>query len=261
MARIQLIHWNSEEAKPAIERLRRSGHDVVYELPSGLEFLKRLAQTLPEAVVIDLTRLPSQGRDFGILIRKSKSTRYLPLLFVDGEQQKVERIRKLLPDAEYTSWDAIDIALASALSTPNQNPVTPDSIMDSYAGRPLWKKLGIKAGLRVALISGPADFQNQLGELPDKVTVVDGLQAPVDLAVWFVHNREEMQQSVERMRSIAAQCPLWIAWPKKSSAIKTDLSQQIVRDIGLTAGMVDYKICSIDATWSGLLFTKRKEKR
>jgi hypothetical protein len=59
------------------------------------------------------------------------------------------------------------------------------------------------------------------------------------------------------MVPVADQCPVWIAWPKKASGVATDLSQQVVRGIGLSAGLVDYKICAIDKTWSGLLFTKR----
>jgi hypothetical protein len=79
--------------------------------------------------------------------------------------------------------------------------------------------------------------------------------------IWFVRSREALEQGIAEQVARTAHAPLWIAWPKKASKVLTDLSQQIVRETGLAAGLVDYKICSIDKVWSALLFTQRKSNK
>ena len=81
------------------------------------------------------------------------------------------------------------------------------------------------------------------------------------LIIWFVKSKRELIQRIERMAAACANAAIWIAWPKKSSGKTTDLTQAIVRESGLASGLVDYKICSIDETWSGLKFTKRKVEK
>ena len=85
------------------------------------------------------------------------------------------------------------------------------------------------------------------------------MQNPSDLTLWFVKSTEELNDIIQRMCNQVGKRGLWIAWPKKASRIESDLTQQIVRNTGLNAGLVDYKVCSIDSTWSGLLFTHRKK--
>jgi hypothetical protein len=125
-----------------------------------------------------------------------------------------------------------------------------------YSGTPLPKKLGIKAGSTVLLIGAPRGFRPQLGELPPKVTFVSRASKPVDLAVWFVTRRRELEG---RMPALAgAAIGLWVAWPKKASGVASEVSENLVRDAGLAHGLVDYKVCAIDAVWSGLKFAVRK---
>jgi hypothetical protein len=130
--------------------------------------------------------------------------------------------------------------------------------MAGYSGTPLPKKLGIKTQSIVALVGQPDGFNATLGKLPEGAKLRQGTSDPYDLIIWFVHSRDELEQGIESMVPLAEAAPLWIAWPKKASKMATDLSQQVVRETGLAAGLVDYKICYIDATWSGLLFTQRK---
>jgi len=254
--RIRLIHWNKVEKEQRAAALRRYGYQVEAG-PVTPADLRQIRQDPPAAIVIDLTRLPSHGRDVGLAFRQTKGTRQVPLLFVEGEPQKVERIRQLLPDAAYTTWGAIHRALRQAIAHPAVDPVVPSSILAGYSGVPLAKKLGIKPGFRVALVIPPHGFAQTLGNLPKGAEASSNIRRRRDLTICFLRSRRELEARREAMVRWAAVAPLWIAWPKQASGMKTDLTQAAVRKSALAAGLVDYKICAIDATWSGLLFTYR----
>ena len=136
-----------------------------------------------------------------------------------------------------------------------------ESSFAAYAGTPLLKKLGIRAGATVGLLGAPDGFVQLLNPLPEGAVLQQGLSGPVNVALWFVRWRRELEGSIASLVPVSARGPLWIAWPKKASGEPTDLVQQDVREAGLAAGMVDYKICSIDATWSALAFRKRRGRR
>jgi hypothetical protein len=133
--------------------------------------------------------------------------------------------------------------------------------MAGYSGTPLPKKLEIKEGTRVALVGAPADFAKALGKLPAGATLRRGVTGPRDLTIWFVTSRRQLQGNVARMmppRDQPQPGHLWIAWPKKSSGVNTDVTEDVLREILLPAGMVDRKVCAVDETWSGLLFSWRR---
>ena len=139
-------------------------------------------------------------------------------------------------------------------------PVVPESALAGYAGTPLPRKLGIKPGYAVATPGAPDDFQTTLGALPDDVVFRSRVQGRCDLIVWFVGSRRQLRERVQRYGRRAGPGGLWICWPKKASGVKSDLSERVVRETGLANGLVDYKIASIDQTWSGLRFTRRKSR-
>jgi len=209
-------------------------------------------------MVIDPSRLPSQGRDVATLLRRRKATRHGPLVFVGGDAPKVRRIRVLLPDASYTCWERIGEPLREAIASSLTDPVVPDSQFAAYAGKPLVDKLGIKPHSVVRLESAPAGFGETLGELPEGARLWSQPAQACDSTIWFSRSVKELMEDLERMVPLAERAPLWVAWPERASGRKTDLTRQRVREAGLSAGLVDYKICSIDKTWSGLLFTKRR---
>jgi len=261
MHRVRLIHWKASEAEERAQGLRPAGCEVECEAlsPAGLRALR---ENPPCVCVIDLSRAPSQGRDLALGLRKYKSTRHVPLVFVGGDPVKVARIKDLLPDAVYTTWDEIRTSLEQAIAHPPSDPVVPDSVFAAYAGTPLPKKLGIKANSVVALVGAPEGFEETLGELPEGVVLHRSTDerpdAAPDLAMWFATSREEVEGRIEEMGAFADKGCLWIAWPKKASGVESNLSQNVVRQIGLASGLVDYKVCAIDATWSGLCFTQRR---
>jgi hypothetical protein len=182
----------------------------------------------------------------------------VPLVLVGGDEAKVARIRELLPDATYTEWEEIASALTQAINNAPADPVVPESNLAGYSGTPLPKKLGIKANSVVLLIDAPEDFEETLGALPEKVTLRRQARGTADLVIWFTMSRQALEERIDYVAKLAGAGGLWIAWPKKASGVTTDVSEPVVREIGLAAGLVDYKVCAIDATWSGLRFTRRK---
>lgn len=134
--------------------------------------------------------------------------------------------------------------------------------MAGYSSTPLAKKLGIKEGSRIGLVNAPKNFQAELGELPDGVEVVKRLTNSLDIILIFVLSEPELATDFARFAAkLKMNGMIWIAWPKKSSGVKTDLSFEPVQRIGLDAGLVDVKICAIDETWSGLKFVYRLKDR
>ena len=135
--------------------------------------------------------------------------------------------------------------------------------MAGYSGTPLPTKLGIKPGHHVAFPGAPPEFAAALGELPADVSAVETSDASrVDVAVFFTTGADELRGAFPTWGpAVAPAGALWIAWPKKSSGVATDLNENVVREIGLAAGMVDVKVCAIDDTWSGLKFVYRLADR
>ena len=140
---------------------------------------------------------------------------------------------------------------------------TPESkTMAGYSSTPLLKKLGIKEGSRIALVNAPKDFENELGKLPDKAEFVKRLTNSLDIILFFVLTERALARGFARLaKKLTSNGMIWIAWPKKSSGVATDLSYNSVQRIGLDAGLVDVKICAIDETWSGLKFVYRLKDR
>ena len=134
--------------------------------------------------------------------------------------------------------------------------------MAGYSGTPLVKKLGIKEGSRVALVNAPKDFQTELGELPADVRFMKSTTKSLDLILFFVLSERALARDFTKLAaSLTSNGMIWIAWPKKSSGVTTDLTFERVQRIGLDAGLVDVKICAIDDTWSGLKFVYRLKDR
>ncbi len=253
-----LIHWNAEEAKPMASLLRQSGFKTTLLLPTGASSLKVVAEDPPSVIVIDLSRLPSQGRDIGILLRRNGKTRHIPLIFAGGDPDKLPQVKKHLPDAMYATWKSIGPALKRALKTKRKALVVPKSSLAGYSGTPLPAKLGIKPDSTVALMDAPEDFDKTLGRLPKNANLARNPRGQQTLTLWFVTSLDDYRSRLRGLAGVTEK--MWVIWPKKSSGVRTDLSEQAIRDAGLAIGLVDYKVCAVDTTWSGLLFTHRKAK-
>jgi len=131
-----------------------------------------------------------------------------------------------------------------------------------YSGTPLQRKLGFTPGMRAAFVGAPEGFSATLGELPGDVEVRERLRRGMDLVVCFVRERRELERRLDRLReAIFPDGMLWVAWPKRGSGVATDMTENVVREVALPVGLVDTKVCAIDATWSGLKLVVRKELR
>ena len=134
--------------------------------------------------------------------------------------------------------------------------------MAGYSGTPLPKKLGIKEGSRITLVNAPKDFRSELGELPDNVQFIKRPTKSLDIILLFVLIERALTRDFAKLAAtLVSNGMIWIAWPKKTSGVATDLSEQRVRQLGLDSGLVDVKICAIDDTWSGLKFVYRLKDR
>jgi hypothetical protein len=131
-----------------------------------------------------------------------------------------------------------------------------------YSGTPLPKKLGIREGSRVAVVAAPEGFGAVLGALPAGTQLRAHARGRLDVIVFFVTRRAELARRFPSfMRALEDDGGLWVAWPKKTSGVATDLGFDAVQRVGLDAGLVDNKVCAIDGTWSGLRFVRRVADR
>jgi hypothetical protein len=131
-----------------------------------------------------------------------------------------------------------------------------------YSGTPLVRKLGIKTDARLGLVSAPDGFDETLGELPEGVSVRRRARGPLDVIVAFHLRRAELERRLDTLRdALDPAGGLWIAWPKRASGVATDLDENVVRSLGLAAGLVDNKVCAIDEVWSGLRLVYRLRDR
>jgi hypothetical protein len=126
-----------------------------------------------------------------------------------------------------------------------------------YSGTPLPRKLGIKAGYRVALIGAPPGFEKTLGPLPDGAVARRGARGTAPVVLLFAPSARDLARRFPgAVGALGERGALWIIWPKKASGVSSDLDGNRVREFGLSAGLVDYKVAAIDATWSGLCFAR-----
>ncbi len=258
MPRVLLIHWNAEEAAERAERLRAKGFET-YTFSNQRDGggFRLLRNDPPDAVIVDLARIPSHGLAVGIAIREQKSTRMVPLLFIEGDPEKTARVRGLLPDATYTAWPRIGAALRRVLREKPQEPVVPGTFA-GYSGTPLSKKLRIRENSVVALLRAPEGFEAKLEPLPDGARI-ERQSKGADVILAFASSTAALGRDLPGLaRMMRAGRTLWLIWPKKTSALACDLGEPQVRKMGLDAGLVDYKVCAVDETWSGLAFAKRK---
>ena len=250
----RVIHWKEAEAGPLLAACRKAGFEIEYLQGDGGAICRAIRTKPPDVIVIDLSRLPSHGREVAVWLRNTKSTRHIPIVFIAGDPAKTASIRALLPDAMYCEIPRLPAALKKlAKSGPAKSPVTPPAIMDRYREKSAVEKLGITASAHVAVVDTPRDFPDLLGVLPDDV---EFQEEPAPLTLWFVHDRESLMESLREMRARAAKTKLWLIWRKGSKG--DGLTQTALRDAANAVGLVDYKICAVNGQWSAMLFARRK---
>lgn len=134
--------------------------------------------------------------------------------------------------------------------------------MAGYSGTPLARKLGIQPGGRIFVVGAPGDYLKLIAPVPEGVRLVPELDEETDLIHFFTTGRERLAESLQlalaRMRPDGT---IWVSWPKKSSRVPTDITEDVIREVALPLGLVDVKVCAVDDVWSGLKLVVRKENR
>ena len=131
-----------------------------------------------------------------------------------------------------------------------------------YSGKSLVDKLGIKPGMRIAIIGAPSGYRSTLGTLPPGVSVLPGPRGTLPFIHLFTAKRSFLERRFPALkRALAQDGALWVSWPKKSSGVATDLTEDLVREVALAGGLVDVKVCAIDTVWSGLKLVRRLKDR
>jgi hypothetical protein len=258
---IRLVSWKEDSARARERELKDLGFRVEASSLLGHGGVVRHFRDLaPEAVVFDLDRLPSHGSEVATMLRDSKSTRHLPLVFAGGAPDKVERIRGELPDAVFTEWAVIGDAVRKAIAYPVANPVKARSHGDRSAATPLLQKLGIKAGMQVGLLGGFDGFEELLGDLPEGAALARHFTAKTRLALYIVRSERELADAYEHaLVRLPEGASFWVIYPKQKKGAKNSFNENDVRNLGLASGFVDYKVCSVNAEWSGLKFARKKK--
>ena len=265
MKRVRLFHWKAEEAAPVADILRRAKFQVDYDPAITPALFRAIRDNPPDAIVIDLSRLPSHGREVATALRGHKLTRPIPILFLDGEPEKVARVRQQLPDAAFCERTTLVSALRQCILQPPANPVVPKQMMERYAGRTTAQKLGIAPQAKVEVVDPPRDYARVIGALPEGVEYIessaDEPRAASTVTVWFVEDPDAYLAALPAMRKAAAASKLWISWPKKAARKDSLLNENLIRDLAIEHGLVDYKVCSINSTWSGLCLAVKNPRR
>ena len=134
--------------------------------------------------------------------------------------------------------------------------------MAGYSGTPLAKKLGIKPGMALHVVNAPCDYSSLIGVLPEDVAIVSKPEKELDLVHVFTKSRSELLRLLKTLqKKIKQEGVIWVSWPKKSSGIPSEVTENTVRDLALPLGLVDIKVCAVDESWSGLKLVIRKENR
>jgi CheY-like chemotaxis protein len=206
--RVRVFHQKASEASELIHSLAAAGHTVEYDEKHSPVVTRSIRESPPDAVVIDLSRLPSHGREIATYLRGLKATRTIPIVFVDGAPEKVAAIRALMPDAAFTTGGLLPSTLIEAVTNRPVNPVVPLQMMDRYAGRSAAQKLGIKPGMRVGVIGAPRNYDTVLGPLPESATLVEDADDSTPVTLWFAEHRGTLQAQLRKMAKRAARSKL-----------------------------------------------------
>jgi DNA-binding NarL/FixJ family response regulator len=259
--KIRLVCWKDEDRLGHAERLKKAGLVVDASAFDPAGMITRLREDPPAVMLIDLERLPSHGREVAVMLRTSKSMRHIPIVFAGGVREKIARVREEIPDGIFTDWAKAVQAVKSAMKNAPAVVAQPVPHMQRYTGSRLSKKLDLKAGMKAVLIGAEEGFLELLGDLPD-VEFQARVTAETKLMLWFVRASQEVAHAFEIAGArMLPGCSLWIIYPKKAGRYKVDFNQNDIRVAGIAAGLVDYKICAVDADWSGMKFAKKKVGR
>jgi hypothetical protein len=242
-----VIHRDTAEAVAWASRLRTLGFDATAYLSLGAKGFRGIRQDPPQVILIDLTRLPSYGKAMGVLLAERKSLGAIPLVFVEGDPDKAAQVRALLPHAGYTTWAKVAEAIRKAVRQAPREAAPPRD-----PGTPLAAKLGIGEGSSVALLHAPEGFQLPGVRTGERVGEAGVVMIFFRGAAALGRELPDIAGMMRKGRRV------WVLWPKRASGEGSDLTMVRIREMASAVGLVDYKVCAVDATWSGMALGKRR---
>lgn len=259
---LRLICWKEADAAYHAPELRRAGYRVIADPlanPGGaVRYFRELS---PDAVVIDLDRLPSHGRELGMSLRASKSTCHLPLIFAGGIAEKIDPMRAAIPGAIFTAWSDVAAAVKQAMAQPAVPRLNPRELSKPAGSGTLERKLDIKPRTVFAImaLNGGASWLDELLiSIPDGAVAQRRIDRSTTLALLVVDARRDLTKAFALANtSLPAGASFWIVHPKQTSPLAADFNQDTVRETGISQGFVDYKVCAIDKDWSALKFARQ----
>jgi len=235
-------------------RLRSEGLEASAYPALGPKAFRTIRAELPDAILIDLTELPSYGRTMAVLLRESKSLRAIPLVFLKGDPEKAARVRETIPDAVFAVWPNVAPAIERAIKhAPAEPALTPPSTS-------LAQRLRIREGAMLELRNAPRDIARLLGPLPEGVRMTrQSGDAP--LILLFVKSAAALVRELPALAGrLSRGRTLWTFWPKRTSATPCDLTLPVIRDLVRSYDMIDSKICAVNETWSATAITRRRAR-
>ena len=247
MIRVLVVSRDVEDAISRASRLQSRGFEASAYPTTGTRGFRGIRQDPPQVIVIDLIRMPSYGRAMGVLLRQQKQSGLIPLVFVEGDPAKAALVRSTLPDAIYTSWAKLDAAIRKASAAPLRTPVVP-----RLPENPVVRKLGIVEDSKVAMLHAPIGFVPPGGVPVKRAEEADVVLSFHQASITLTRDLPAIAGMMRKGRKV------WVLWPKKAAGTASDLSMPSIRDMASGVGLVDYKVCSVDATWSGMLLGKRR---
>jgi CheY-like chemotaxis protein len=246
-----VIHRKPEVAEERARRIRGDGLEAdAYPVlgPSGFRLIRARP---PDAILIDLTEMPSYGRTMAVLLREQKATGAIPLVFLKGDPEKAARVREVIPDAVFATWPDVAPAVLRAIRR------APSSAALRKPNVPLAQKLRIREDSVVALLHPPDDWNAILEPLPVGVR----LQKQAGEAATILLFVKSVAALARALRDLAPLMKrgrtLWVCWPKRTSAERCELTANRIRQMASPYGMVDSKLCAMNATWSATALTLR----
>ncbi len=253
MARALVIHYDPGDGAAIAERLRRDGFESEVCPVRGSGAMGRIRENPPDVVVIDLMRMPSYGRWMAALLREHKSTRAIPLVFVQGDPEKTRTVRQFLPDAVFSPLSRLGVAVEKALAAPPREPLRPDPTRIPAAG-----KLRIGEGATVCLVHAPAGFRAQLAPLPKGVRFQTAAERAGTILL-FVKSTAQLGRELPRFaKTLQRGQALWVVWPKKASGIATDVTMPRILEYCSSLALSIGRMCAVDQTWSAIGISPRK---
>ncbi|BDC49739.1 hypothetical protein F183_A20550 [Bryobacterales bacterium F-183] len=244
-ATVILLHWKSEEIPELIPYLGDVA--VVPYAPVTGEGMKGLATyAVPDALVVSLDRMPSHGQAVAWHYQARKATRHVPVVFAGGEPEKVAKAREVMPHALFCSWKTAAKTVQKAIANPPVPAVTAPKA--PVSNRPMAEKLGLKAGIRVALIGAPMALERLVPGMDFELDVVEEPDARTEAVWWFVRSAEEVADGFEWIVPRLGKKPkIWVFYRKGKS-----LTWQGLSEAAAMYGLAQFKILSLNAEWTGV---------